>query len=336
MNDCLNLSLTNIEIIAGVSSQLNYGFFYLVALSRNILNHSVNSYTMKTTRRQFMKNGGAALASAALFSQIPLNMLASAPGEEKFSFGFQVWTIREELIEDFPGTLKKMAAMGYSEVEMCSPLGYSMAGFKPLNDMTGKEMKKIIEDAGLICSSSHFTSAELRDSLENRIEWASQIGMKQMAQSMPGVNLRNATMDDWRKAALDLNLIGEKTRKAGIQMVYHNHHFEFEEIDGQLIYPVLLEELDPDLVKMQFQVAVIDRGFKAGDYFRNYPGRFISAHLADYSAELEKQVPVGQGIVDWEDFFEAAKTGGVKNLFVEMDPATFEESARFLLKRAGA
>ena len=114
-----------------------------------------------------------------------------------------------------------------------------------------------------------------------------------MAQSMPDLNLRNATMDDWKKAAQKLNLIAERTKAAGIQMVYHNHHFEFAEIDGQLIYPVLLEELDPDLVRMQFQVAVIDKGFKAQDYFRKYPGRFISDHLADYSAEKESQVPSG-------------------------------------------
>lgn len=283
---------------------------------------------MLTTRRQFIRKSGAALASAALLSQLPVNMFAGAPAGEKRPFGFQIWTINKDLRSDFPGTLKKMAAMGYTQVEMCSPLGY---GFKTLNEMSGSEMRKIIEDAGLICNSSHFTSRELREDLDNRIEWATQIGMKQMAQSMPSIP-REATMDDWRKAAQELNVIGEKTRAAGIQMVYHNHHFEFQEIDGELIYPVLLEELDPDLVKMQFQVAVIDIGFKAQDYFRKYPGRFISAHLADYSTELKKQVPVGQGIVDWEDLFAAAVTGGVQNYFVEMAPETFEESARFLLE----
>ena len=285
---------------------------------------------MKTTRRNFLKTSGAAVASTALLSGLPFELLASGPVPKPASFGFQVWTIRKDLISDFAGTLKKMAAMGYSEVEMCSPLGYSMAGFKPLNEMSGTEMKKIIEDAGLKCSSSHFTGPELRDSLDNRIEWAKQIGMKQMAQSMPTIKLKDATMDDWRKAAQDLNVIGEKTKEAGIQMVYHNHHFEFEEIDGELIYPVLLEELDPELVKMQFQVAVIDKGFKAQDYFRKYPGRFISAHLADYSTELEKAVPIGQGIVDWDDLFAAAKEVGIKNYFVEMDPVTFEESAKYL------
>jgi sugar phosphate isomerase/epimerase len=286
---------------------------------------------MKTTRRTFLKKSGAALASTALLSQMPLNMLAAGLAGEKLSFGFQVWTIRKDIISDFAVTLKKMADLGYSEVEMCSPLGYSMAGFKPLNDMSGTEMKKIIEDAGLRCTSSHFTGVELRNSLDNRIEWATQIGMKQMAQSMPSLP-KNPTLDDWRKTAQELNQIGEKTKAAGIQMVYHNHHFEFEEIEGKLIYDLLLEELDPDLVKMQFQVAVIDKGFKAKDYFRKHPGRFISAHLADYSTELEKQVPVGQGIVDWKDLFEASKTGGVKNYFVEMDSDTFEGSAKYLME----
>jgi sugar phosphate isomerase/epimerase len=286
---------------------------------------------MKTTRRTFLKKSGAALASTALLSQMPLNMLAAGLAGEKLSFGFQVWTNRKDIVSNFAETLKKMASMGYSEVEMCSPLGYSMAGFKPLNEMSGTEMKLIIEDAGLKCSSSHFTGGELRNSLDNRIEWASQIGMKQMAQSMPSLP-RNPTLDDWRKTAQELNQIGEKTKTAGIQMVYHNHHFEFEELEGKLIYDLLLEELDPDLVKMQFQVAVIDKGFKAQDYFRKHPGRFISAHLADYSTEQEKQVPVGQGIVDWNDLFEASKTGGVKNYFVEMDPETFEDSAKFLMK----
>jgi sugar phosphate isomerase/epimerase len=285
---------------------------------------------MKTTRRDFLKTSGTALASAAFFSSFPLVMQSFSLSEIPKAFGFQIWTIRNDLLNDFAGTLKKMADMGYTQVEMCSPLGY---GFKSLNEMSGTEMKGIIEDAGLKCISSHFTSGELKNSLDNRIEWASQLGMKQMIQSMPAINLGNATLDDWRKAAQELNVIAEKTKAAGIQMGYHNHNFEVQKIDGQLIYDVLMEELDPDLVKMQFQVAVIDEGFKAQDFFRKYPGRFISAHLADYSTELKKQVPIGQGVVDWEDLFKAAEKTGVQNYFVEMAPDTFEASAKFLMER---
>jgi sugar phosphate isomerase/epimerase len=283
---------------------------------------------MKTTRRNFIKTTGTALGSAAFLSQIPLSMVSCLSPVPK-DFGFQVWTIREKLIADFPGTLKMMAEFGYKQVEMCSPLGYSNAGFEPLNSMTGTEMRKIIEDAGLACVSSHYNMGELRESLDNRIEWATQLGMKQMVASSFWLP-KDASVDDYRKACEELNGIGEKTKAAGIQMVFHNHHMEFEKRGEELIYDEMLKVLDSDLVKMQFQVAVVNIGYKAADYFRNYPGRFISAHLADWSAAKDAQVPIGQGDIDWNDFFNSSKVGGVKNFFVEMDPETFEPSAKFL------
>ncbi len=283
---------------------------------------------MKTSRRTFMKKSGKAIGAATLASQLPINLFGK-PEAALNSFGFQVWTIREKLFEDFEGTLKMMAGLGYKEVEMCSPLGYSDAGFEPLNKMRGTDMKKIIEGAGLKCRSSHYTMGELRNHLDNRIEWSKQMGISQIIASSFWLP-KEASVDDYRKAAIELNAIGEKTKRAGIQMGYHNHHMEFEKRGDELIYDALLEEFDPELVKMQFQVAVVNIGYKAADYFRKYPGRFISSHLADWSPEKKASVPIGQGIVDWEDFFEAAKIGGVKNFFVEMDPVTFKPSAEFL------
>ena len=137
-------------------------------------------------------------------------------------------------------------------------------------------------------------------------------------------------MSDWLKAADELNKIGEKSKKAVIQMGFHNHHMEFAKIDDTLIYDALMKELDPDYVKMQFQVAVISMGYKAATYFNKSPGRFISAHLADWSASEKKEVPVGQGIFDWKEFFSSIETAGVKNIFVEMGMATFKDSATYL------
>jgi sugar phosphate isomerase/epimerase len=283
---------------------------------------------MNTNRRNFIKTSGFALGSVALASQLPFSLTGCAAADKR-DFGFQTWTIREKLVADFPGTLKEMAAMGYTQVEMCSPLGYKDAGFGPLNSMTGTEMKKIVDDSGLTCVSSHYNMGELRDSLDNRIEWATQLGMKQMICS--SFWLPEGTMDDYLKACDELNAIAEKTKAAGIQMGFHNHNMEFEKRDDKLIYDALMERLDPDLVKMQFQVAVIDIGYKAADYFRKYAGRFISAHLADWSVTEKKQVPIGQGVVEWKDLFEAAKVGGVQNFFVEMDPLTFKPSIDYLL-----
>ncbi len=284
---------------------------------------------MKTNRRNFLRNGGAAVASAALVGSIPMQMFTGCTAAGKRSFGFQVWTIKDALIADFGGTLNKMAAMGYSEVEMCSPLGYSNAGFEPLHQMKNSEMRQIIDDSGLKCTSSHFNLGELRDSLDNRLEWAHAMGMKQMVLASFWLG-KEASLDEFRKAAQELNEIAAKTKAAGIQMAFHNHHGEFEKRGDQLIYDVLLEEFDPDLVKMQFQVAVFNIGYNAADFFRAHPGRFISAHLADWSAEKESQVPIGQGDIDWDDFFLAAKKSGVKNYFVEMAPPTFPDSAKFL------
>jgi len=105
---------------------------------------------------------------------------------------------------------------------------------------------------------------------------------------------------------------------------------EFEKLDGVLIYDELMRRFDPELVKMQFQVAVIRIGHKAADYFNKYPGRYISAHLADWSTTENKMVPCGQGIVDWKELLAAADKCGVKNYFVEMAPETFKDSATYL------
>lgn len=284
----------------------------------------------KMTRRQFLGRSAFGVGSAMIATHIPMDLNAHIPARPvRFPLGFQVWTIKDQLIKDFAGTLKMMADMGYKSVEMCSPPGYESSGFGPLMKMPGKEMRKIMNDLGLQFESTHYGMNELRNNLDDRIKFATESGQKQMIVSSFGLP-KNAAMSDWIKAADELNKIGEKTKKAGIQAGFHNHHGEFEKIDGVLIYDALLKQFDPGLVKMQFQVAVINIGFKAADYFNKYPGRFISAHLADYSVLDQKSVPIGKGIVDWKEFFAATGKGGVKNIFVEMDPATFKESAQFI------
>jgi sugar phosphate isomerase/epimerase len=222
-----------------------------------------------------------------------------------------------------------MAGLGYQSLEMCSPPGYESSGFGPLMKLKPKEMKQIINDAGLICISSHYGFDELKNHLDERIKFALDSGQTQMILSSFGIS-ENAILKDWLKAADELNKIGEKAKKAGIQMGYHNHNMEFNKIDGTLIYDALMKKFEPEYIKMQFQVAVISIGYKASTYFKKYPGRFISAHLADWSADEKKEVPIGKGIVDWREFFATVKTGGVKNIFVEMGMDTFKDSATYI------
>jgi sugar phosphate isomerase/epimerase len=243
--------------------------------------------------------------------------------------GFQTWVVREMLAKDFAGTLRQMAAMGYQTLEMCSPPDYVSSGFGPLAKLKAPEMRRIIRDAGLRCESCHYPFQPLKENLDERIAFAKELGLTQMVISSFWLQ-ESAPLADWRRRCDEANRVGEKTRNAGLQLGFHNHHSEFKELEGTLIYDAMMSELDPKLVKMQFQVAVISAGFEAATYFNKYPGRFISAHLADWSAAQKKNVPLGQGDVDWKKLFAAAKTGGVENYFVEMDFPTLKPSCAYL------
>ena len=281
-------------------------------------------------RRNFIRKGALGLGSAALMSRFPFTTDATPRRLDLLNtIGFQVYTIREMVVRDFSGTLKMMKKLGYQGVEMCSPSGYISSGFEPLVKMKPEDIQKIMSDTGLCCVSSHFTFDELKNNLDERMEFAHKLGLTQMICSSFWLP-KGATMSDWLKSVDQLNEIGLKTNRAGLQMGFHNHHMEFEEIEGELIYDALLKNFDPELIKMQFQVAVISIGYKASDYFLKYPGRFISSHLSDWTPAEKKQVAIGKGIVDWNVFFKAAKTGGLKNFYVEMDMDKFADSASFI------
>ena len=283
----------------------------------------------KLNRRAFISKTTIGLGGALALSSLPELLRAYEP-LKNIPVGFQSWSVKDMLGKDFTGTMKTMAGMGYKLMEMCSPAGYAMIGFGPLVNIKPADMRKMISDAGLSCPSCHFGFPELTDHLDERIEWSQQMGLTQMICSTFWLPAKS-TLSDYMAAADKLNKAAEKIKKAGMQAGFHNHEFEFAQLDGQLIYDALMNRFDPDLVKMQFQTAVINLGYKASTYFKKYPGRFISSHLSDWTAD-KKEVPIGQGIIDWKEFFDAAATGGVKNIFVEMNFDKFKDSAAYIRK----
>jgi sugar phosphate isomerase/epimerase len=233
------------------------------------------------------------------------------------------------IVQDFPGTIKQLADAGFQSIELCSPVGYADSGFADLAKYKGSELRKILSDAGVICVSSHFGIDELRKNQEDRIAWAKDVGLTQMiVPSLDGPE--NPTMDDVKRAADEYNKMGEKAAKAGIQQGLHNENFELSTVDGKRTYDVLFDLLDPKFVKFQFQVSTISRGYDAVEYFTKYPGRFISMHVQGWSAETKKIMPVGQDTLDWKKIFTAAKTGGIKNYFVEMNLEMMKASVPYL------
>jgi len=278
------------------------------------------------SRREFCKAATTSAAAVGLVSAGALKLHADPLG---LPIGCQTWPVREMIAKDFPGTLKQLAAAGFKSIELCSPAGYTEFGFGGLAKFKGAELKKIINDAGLTCVSSHFGMDELRTNQDDRIAWAKDVGLTQMLVASLG-GPKNPTMDDVKRAANEYNKMGEKAAKAGIQQGLHNEEFETSTADGKRTYDILFELLDPKLVKFQFQVSTISQGFDAAEYFNKYPGRFVSMHVQGWSAQTKKIMPVGQDSLDWKKIFTAAKTGGIKNYFVEMKLEMMKESVPYL------
>ncbi len=229
--------------------------------------------------------------------------------------GSQTYPLRQRIKDgDFAGVCEDLAGLGVGIIELCSP-GYSE--FAALSD--GKQTRRIVEDHGLKCPSAHFSLRELRTRQDEAIAWAKDIGMTQMGTASLGGPMKDGvtTMDAVKKAADEYNKIGEVAATAGIQQFLHDENFEMSKVEGRLTYQVLLELLDPKLVKMQFQMSAIRVVGDPIGYFTKYPGRFVSMHLQGVSGD--STVAVGKDSLDWPKIFEAAKTGCVKNYFVEMN-----------------
>jgi sugar phosphate isomerase/epimerase len=277
------------------------------------------------SRREFLKRSAAGAATVGLMPGAARRLCANPLG---LPIGSQTYPHRQRIKDgDFAGLCHDMAELGIGIVELCSP---AYSEFAALAD--GKQTRKILEDRGLKCPSAHFTFEELRTRQSQAIAWAHDIGMIQMGTASLNGHVENgvASMDAVKRAVDEYNAIGEAAAKAGIQQFLHDERFEMSKVDGRLIYEVLLELLDPKLVKMQFQMSAMPTVGDPRTYFTKYPGRFLSMHLQGVALNPPAPAADGQGArggaagvavgkdgLDWPAIFAAAKTGGVKNYFIE-------------------
>jgi sugar phosphate isomerase/epimerase len=272
------------------------------------------------SRREFLTKAAAdaivagGLARAATVYASPLGL----------PIGSQTWPHRARLKQDFPDVLKELHDLGVQAIELCSPFGY--ADFAGLTN--GAEVKKIIADHGMTCVSCHFGMRELRQSQAQSLAWAHDVGITQIITASLGGT--PSTVDDVKRAADEYNTIAAVSAKAGLQQGLHNEGFEMSSVGGQRTYDLLFGLLDPALVKFQFQMSTISRGFDAAEYFTKYPGRFFSMHLQDWDPATQTIVAVGKGSIDWKKVFAAAKTAGVRNYFVEQDIDMTRDGVAFL------
>src|SRR5574340_906430 len=163
-------------------------------------------------RRDFIRNAAWGLGAALAGTRFPLKLDAYPLA---MPVGLQLYTLRDQLAKDVPGTLRQVAAIGYKEVEL-----YALYGKAPA------EFERLLRDDGLASPSSHYSTAEIRSNLPKHIEDAKALGLKYMVNAMVVAEDRKS-LDDYKKLVELFNKAGEQTRQAGIQFCYHNHDFEF-------------------------------------------------------------------------------------------------------------
>lgn len=288
------------------------------------------------TRREFIERATAAGVVAWAAGRRGLG--ASPLG---LPIGSQVYPLRS-MLGDFPAFVKTMAAIGVTRLELCSPLGYG-AEFASLSD--GKQVRAILADHGMKAESSHFGLDELRKHQQKSIEWAKEVGITQMVVATlgPGNGGNSPTLDQVKRAADEYNAIAANAARAGMQQGLHNEGFEVSMVEGRRTYDILLERLDPKLVKFQFQMSTITAGLVGAEYFEKYPGRFNSMHLQDVDMNApipppspggrpgrRPQVALGKGSIDWVKTFRAARQAGIESYYVEQNWELTEQSVAYL------
>jgi sugar phosphate isomerase/epimerase len=266
-------------------------------------------------RRDFLRNTALGAAAVAASTKWTSGLFASPYNKP---IGLQLYTLRNELQKDVPGTIKKVAEIGYREVEV-----YDFYG------RTAAEFGKILNGNGLAAPSGHYTVKHIKGNWEKSIAEAKELGLKYMVNAILEPDERKS-FDDYKKLAELFNKAGEQTQKAGIQFCYHNHNFEFKKYGDITAYDYLLKALDAKLVKFEMDCFwVTHAGQDPVAYFKKHPGRFPLLHIKDLKAgnpptqELDPRkglfAEVGHGTIDWKRIFAAALAGGMKHFYVEQD-----------------
>lgn len=228
--------------------------------------------------------------------------------------GVQLYTVRDRLREDFEGTLREVAKIGYQEVEFAVYL----ADVRNLNPAP-KRVREILDSLGLSAPSSHVPYAALLPETWPRVlEAAGVIGHRYIVNPSIDRDL-TARADGWKRAADTFNRAGRESSRAGIQFAYHNHIEEFKPVEGQLPYDILLSAGDPRLVKMEMDLGWVHvAGADPLKYFAKYPGRFPLVHVKDFDKN-GTMTEVGSGVIDWKAIFAKSDLAGIKHYFVEHD-----------------
>jgi len=296
-------------------------------------------------RKSFLQQTGMLAAAGMLHPALSRAAGFIMPKADD-AIGLQLYTVGGLMDADAKGTLQKLAAIGYKNLESASGSKGLYYGYKP------KEFASMIKDMGMTWRSEHvggvpFTmdvlmklasnakdSAQmqkyapfiehmpkmpsLQDSAQQLADEAAEGGLEYLVCAA----IPTKTMDDVKMAVDIFGKSGEACRKAGVQFAFHNHSFEFVPINGVVPYDYIMANTDKDLVKSELDLGWVNvAGYNPVDIFKKYPGRIPLWHVKDIDKTTKEPAEIGSGYVDFKPIFDARHTSGMKYFFIEQDGA---------------
>ncbi|MBC7829050.1 MAG: sugar phosphate isomerase/epimerase [Chitinophagaceae bacterium] len=264
-----------------------------------------------SSRRDFIKQ--SSLFTAGLYLS-PEDLFKG-----KTPVGIQLYTLRNDIAKDAKGTIGKVAALGYKEIET---FGYKDGKYF---DMPANEFAQFLKTVGLTSPSGHYFGGGffLKDKWEEKwlplLNDAKTIGQQYVV--VPYLEEENRKSETYKLLTQKLNKAGEMAKAAGLQLAYHNHDFEFKDLGGQTGFNMLLKETDSTLVKMELDIYwAVKAGYNPVDLFKANPGRYVMWHVKDMdNTEKKYFTEVGNGTINFKNIFANAKLSGMKHFFVEQD-----------------
>jgi sugar phosphate isomerase/epimerase len=298
-----------------------------------------------TNRRKFLQQSGMLAMAGMLYPGLSRanNLLGVKAGKP---VGLQLYTLGNLMTTDTAGTLQKVAAIGYTQVESAGSQKGNWYGYKP------KEFAAMVKNAGLTWRSAHVSGAPitidqimkmaknaedsakiqkmaagfknmpkqvtLKDDYQQLADEAAEGGISYLVCAFIPVG----TLDEIKTAVDVFNKSGEACKKVGVQFAYHNHTTEFDMVEGQRPFDYILKNTDKDMVKMELDLAWATKANQDPvELFKTHPGRFPLWHVKDLDKVNKEPAEVGSGIIDFKRIFDNSKESGMKYFFVEQDGA---------------
>ena len=272
------------------------------------------------SRRSFLLSAGAGVAAGTFVSS-----MAIANHHNKIPLGIQLWTVKGEAEKDLEGTMRKLYALGFREIEfagyygktpadlgkLMKGIGFSLVSTHAGADAIAADPAKIIADAKALGLKYIICSSPMSDAVKAKLDWA-----KKMDALDAG---------DWKLNAELFNKFGKQVKAAGMQFGYHNHHVEFKKFDGKSGFDTLFASTDPDLVKIELDVGwAVAASEDPVAILNKYKGRVVALHVKDIGkldADPHKATTtaVGEGTIDWKKVIGTAHTNGVQHYFYEQE-----------------